>query len=134
MAETANYKLIITDDGTTRFLDWRNAINGASNSNMEKIDQALGEKANNSVAISGVLYASAWIGATPPFTQGIPIDGLTPDQNGIISIPYDATTTQRECAREAILSVVEQTDGLLTIAADGEVPKIDIPVYIILLG
>ena len=37
-------------------------------------------------------------------------------------------------AREAMLSVVGQEDGKLTIAADGEMPDIDIPVYIILLG
>lgn len=37
-------------------------------------------------------------------------------------------------AREAMLSVIGQADGTLTIAADGEMPERDIPVYIILLG
>ena len=33
-----------------------------------------------------------------------------------------------------MLSVIGQADGTLTIAADGEMPERDIPVYIILLG
>lgn len=42
MSETSNYKLYITDDNTERFLDWRNKMNGVSDSNMTKIDTILG--------------------------------------------------------------------------------------------
>ena len=101
MSNTPNYNLYLTDDSSTRFQEWRNQMNGTENSNMVKIDAALGEKANSSVAINTTLLASA---------------------------------EQREIAREAMLSVIGQADGTLTIAADGEMPERDIPVYIILLG
>lgn len=58
----------------------------------------------------------------------------TASQNGTISVAHNATAEQREIAREAMLSVIGQADGTLTIAADGEMPERDIPVYIILLG
>ena len=131
---TANYGLYITDDSSERFLEWRTKMNGTENSNMVKIDAALGEKANSSVLVSATLLASAWTGIDSPFTQDITVTGLTATQNGTISVAHNATFEQREMAREAMLSVVGQEDGKLTFAADGEMPDIDIPVYIILLG
>lgn len=134
MSETTNYKLHLTGDNTEKFLDWREKMNGTEDSNMIKIDNALGEKANSSVAIYTTLLASAWVGVNAPFTQELSVEGLTASQNGVIDVAHDATATQREIAREAMLSVVGQADGTLTIAADGEMPEFDIPVYIILLG
>ena len=134
MSETTNYKLHLTGDNTEKFLDWREKMNGTEGSNMIKIDNALGEKANSSVAIYTTLLASAWAGVNAPFTQELAVEGLTASQNGVIDVAHDATTLQREIAREAMLSVVGQADGTLTIAADGELPTSDIPVYIILLG
>lgn len=131
---TVNYGLYITDDSSERFLEWRTKMNGIESSNMVKIDTALGEKANSSVLVSVTLLASAWTGIDSPFTQDITVTGLTATQNGTISVAHNATFEQREMAREAMLSVVGQEDGKLTIAADGEMPDIDIPVYIILLG
>jgi len=133
MSETKNYKLHITDDSNERFQDWRNAMNGPTDSNMIKIDTALGKKANNSVSVTTVLLSSAWEGANPPFTQTLVVEGLTAVQNGTIAIAHSATAEQREIAREAMMSVIGQEDGKLFIAADGELPEQDIPVYIILL-
>ena len=85
MSTTANYNLILTDDDQTKFKEWRESINGNSNSNMEKIDTALGEKANLSVAINAVLLMSAWSDDSP-YVQTISVEGLNADQNGIITI------------------------------------------------
>ncbi len=134
MSETANYKLYITDDLLEDFLSWREKMNGTENSNMQKIDAALGEKAASSVAISATLYANAWSGVDNPFTQEIEVAGLTANQNGTISVAHDATIEQRDIAREAMLAVTGQEDGKLIISADGELPVSDIPVVIILLG
>ena len=101
---------------------------------MTKMEDALNTKADNSLSKTGTLLASAWTGVDSPFTQDITVTGLTATQNGIISVAHNATFEQREMAREAMLSVVGQEDGKLTIVADGELPDIDIPVYIILLG
>ena len=134
MSETTNYGLYITSDSSEKFLEWRTKMNGTENSNMVKIDTALGEKANSSISVSTTLLANAWVGVDSPFTQNISVEGLGATQNGTISVAHSATAEQREMAREAMLSVVGQEAGQLTIAADGEMPDIDIPVYNILLG
>lgn len=134
MSQTANYNLHLTDDSSEKFLDWREKMNGTNDSNMVKIDTALGEKANNSVAIYATLLATAWVGVDAPYTQELSVEGLTATQNGVINVAHDATADQREIAREAMLSVIGQEDGKLIIVADGEMPEFDIPVYIILLG
>lgn len=134
MAETPNYGLYLEDDASTKFKDWREKMNGSDNSNMVKIDTALGEKAPKSDQITGVLSASAWSGVDSPFTQTLAVAGLTANQNGTISVAQNATIEQRDAARMAMLAVIGQTDGALTIAADGEMPDIDIPVVVILLG
>lgn len=134
MRKTSNYKLHLTDDDSERFIDWRNAINGIGESNMVIIDRVLGEKASKSTSVEAVLLPSAWAGKTAPYTQEIEIDGMSAIQNGSISVAHTASPEQRQAARDAILSVVGQSDNRLVIAADGEMPELDIPVFIVLLS
>ncbi|MEY8573296.1 hypothetical protein AALD01_02665 [Oscillospiraceae bacterium 21-37] len=134
MSETTNYGLHLTDNSSERFQDWREKMSGTDGSNMIKIDVALGEKANKSVAITTTLMASAWAGIEAPFTQELSITGLAAEQNGEISIAHNATPLQRDIARSALLAVTGQSEGKLMIVADGELPEQDIPVSIILFG
>ena len=134
MSETPNYGLYLEDDASTRFQEWREKINGTENSNMVKIDTALGTMAQKSGKVVGTLLASAWSGIDSPFTQTLAVEGLGADQNGIISVAQNATIEQRDAARMAMLSVIGQSEGQLIISADGEMPEVDIPVVVILLG
>ncbi len=131
---TANYNLYLEDDGATRFYDWRQKMNGSEDSNMVKIDTALGEKADNSVFVDGVLLASAWVGDSAPYSQSISVQGLTSERNGSISVSQNITAEQLEAVLSAVLSVSGQADGTLTIVANKGKPSVDIPVSIILLG
>lgn len=133
MSETKNYNLALTTDDQTKFKEWRETINGNSNSNMEKIDTALGEKANLSVAINATLLSSAWSDDSP-YTQTVTVEGLKADSNGVISIAQNATSEQIEIVCDAGLYISNQADGTLTITAYGDKPNVDIPVIIILLG
>lgn len=133
MSATKNYDLALTDNDQTKFKEWRESINGNSNSNMEKIDTALGEKANLSVAINAVLLMSAWSDDSP-YVQTISVEGLNADQNGIITIGQNITTEQLEDVVAADMRISDQTDGSLTVTAYGDKPTRDIPVTIILLG
>ena len=133
MSETTNYHLALTDDDQTKFKEWRESINGNSNSNMKKIDTALGEKANLSVAINAVLLVSAW-SENAPYSQTISVDGLAAEQNGIITIGQNITTEQLEDVVAADMRITDQADGSLTVTAYGDKPTRDIPVTIILLG
>lgn len=134
MSETANYHLPLTDDSSTKFLDWREAINGVSDSAMVRIDTALSEKANNSAPVYSTLLADAWDGTEAPYTQTITVEGISAATNGHVGLAQDATTAQRKAARDAILAVTGQSDSTLTITADGDEPSCDIPIVIILLG
>jgi hypothetical protein len=62
------------------------------------------------------------------------IEGLTPDTNGIIGVGQNLTLEQTDAVYMAELMVGDQTDGALTIFANGDKPYCDIPVIIILLG
>jgi len=134
MSETPNYGLYLEDDASTKFKIWREKINGSNDSNMVKIDAALGTMAQKSREVIGTLMASSWDGINSPFTQEIAVDGLGADQNGNISVSQNATFEQRQMAREAQLCVTGQENGKLIISADGEKPNIDIPVCITLIG
>lgn len=134
MSSTKNYGLYLTDDSSTRFLDWRNQMNGVDDSNMVKIDTALGKKADSSITIEGILVATNWVGDTAPYTQEIAVDGLTAEQNGTIAVSHSATSEQRAEAREAIMSITAQEDGKLIVSSDGKLPEFDIPITIVLLG
>ena len=101
MSETPNYGLYLEDDASTRFQEWREKINGTENSNMVKIDTALGTMAQKSGKVTGTLLASAWSGIDSPFTQTLAVDGLGADQNGNISVAQNATIEQRDAARRA---------------------------------
>lgn len=109
-------------------------MNGTDDSNMVKIDTVLSQKADHSVMVSATLLASAWAGVDAPYTQELSVEGLLENTNGIINVAHNATITERDVAREAMLAVSGQENGKLTIAADGEMPEVDIPVYIILIG
>ena len=133
MAQTKNYDLTLTDSDQTKFKDWRESINGNSNSNMVKIDTALGEKANLSIAKNIVLSASGWSNAAP-YSQLLEIEEVTADINGVISIAHNVTNEQLEMVYDAALRISDQADGSITITADGDKPNGDIPLLLIIIG
>lgn len=132
MSTTTNYGLYITDDSSETFQNWRRGMNGVDDSNMIKIDNALYQKADKSKSETATLLSSAWAGESAPYTQTISVENLTAEQNGNISVSKSSSFEQRDAARAAMLSVVGQQNGSLTIAADGDKPETDIPVDIIL--
>ena len=134
MAETANYGLYVSDDRTELFKDWSEKINGETNSNMTKIDEALGEKADKSETVSATLLATGWVGEDRPFTQTVAVAGLGAEQNGSAQVAKSANEEQESAAVRANLKVTGQADGTLTITARGEKPTVDIPIEVTLLG
>ena len=134
MAETANYGLYVSDDRTELFKDWSEKINGKTNSNMTKIDEALGEKADKSETVSATLLATGWVGEDRPFTQTVAVAGLGAEQNGSAQVAKSANEEQESAAVRANLKVTGQAEGTLTITARGEKPTVDIPIEVTLLG
>ena len=96
----------------------------------EAIYSAINNKCDASSSVLAVLKADAWNNGQ----QSISIDGLSANQNGIASLPQNCSDTEYKAVCAANLSTMAQDTGVLTFVANGEIPKIDIPVLIILLG
>lgn len=129
MAQTPNYHLFLTDDDAMSFLAWRDAMNGQGDSNMKKIDTALGEKANKSRSITITLAADGWI----ENRQTIQVSGISAYDNGIIALANGATDEQSMAATYAMIDVYESKDGYVTVVARGDIPEIDIPANILIV-
>lgn len=134
MSETKNYGLYLEGDPTTKFKEWREKLNGLVNSNMEMIDNILAGKAVQSQAVNATLLSSQWTWTGTVYSQTLEIEGVVPETNGIISIGQNLSLEQLDAVYMAGLMVGDQTDGALTILANGDKPYCDIPVIIILLG
>ena len=133
MSKTTNYGLYITDDSSETFLNWRKKMNGLNESNIIKIDRLLGQKADQSSYVEHTLLANEWEELDGKTIQSLNIEGLKANQNGNISLSPLASAAEREEARNAILAIHSQAEGILTIVADGETPTINIPVVITMI-
>mgnify|MGYP006865370754 CR=1 FL=1 len=131
MAETANYRLYLTDSSSERFIDWREKISGQNDSNMQKIDTVLGNKADKSTSIDCVLLANGW---DENGRQTIQIDGLKESTNGMIGLSKDISEEQLLAVCEAVFYISGQSDGSLTISAGGVIPSVDIPALVVIWG
>lgn len=134
MSKTPNYNLYLTDDSSTQFREWREQMNGTEDSNMMKIDAALGDMAHKSVVVNKTLASGGWTGDAAPYTQQLAVEGLGEDTNGIIKVPEDAGAAEIRAAQNAVLTVSAQSSGALTVSAAGTKPEIDIPVSIMIFG
>ena len=130
---TKNYGFTLENDASTKFKEWREAINGTTKSNFLHLDEILFAKSDKCITVECVLLASAWSGTKAPYTQSITVSGLGATQDGAISLSQSATYAQREMARLATLCVTGQAAGSLTISADGDKPTADIPVTVTML-
>lgn len=78
-------------------------------------------------SVDVVLTAAGWTGAHAPYTQTVAVAGLLADSFGEIGLTQGATDAQRAAARAALLSIQSQTDGAVTLIADGDKPTVDLP-------
>lgn len=96
----------------------------------EAIYSAINNKCDASSSVLAILNADAWNDGQ----QTISIEGLSADQNGFASLPPNCSDAEYEAVCAANLSVIAQSDGNIIFSASGDVPQIDIPVLIMLLG
>lgn len=135
MSVTPNYALQLHSNTSTRFKQFREDISGETDSNMIKIDTALGEKADKSISVNVTLQASAWTGEAAPYEQIVSVAGISgAQQNGFITISKDATDEQNAAAVAAVISVTDQQKDQMTLSCSGVKPSIDIPAMIILIN
>lgn len=73
--------------------------------------------------------STSWDGSGP-YTQNIPIKGITENTTGIIGVSQAATVAQWQAANYALLRITAQTTNQITITAYGVKPNIIIPCVI----
>jgi len=75
-----------------------------------------------------VLEETEWTGSSAPYTQELSDNKIKSESKGHIGISHNATFSQAEDSRKALIRIIDQDDGSLTIVADGEKPTEDIPI------
>ena len=96
----------------------------------EPLYNALTGKCDASNSVEVTLLASGWNNRQ----QAVSVEGLKANQNGIASLPQNYSVAVYEAAVAAQLFVSAQRDGTLTFSYNGDMPKIDIPILVVLLG
>lgn len=84
---------------------------------------------------AATLAAASWSGFEAPYTQAVPVSGMTAATRGVsIGLAETATTAQYLAALAALLHATAQGTGSVTVTAEGEVPAIDLPVLVRIVG
>jgi len=82
-----------------------------------------------SKAVDIVVPANGWVN----YQQTVNVTGLIAAQNFLIGLADTATEEMRDAAADAIISVIGQSEGNITLKVNGIVPEVDIPMQIITL-
>ena len=89
-------------------------------------------EALRSHSIPATATAAGWTG-DGPYTQEIAVTGMTASCNAIVGLADTATAQEREACREAVITPTGQSKGLIRLTADGDKPRIDLPLTVVML-
>lgn len=133
--DTTNNYAYIQNADTNKYLENNKVpttrkVNGKALSADITLTAADVNAAAKSSSVEVTLTSSAWSSGA----QTVSVTGLGATQNGVVGVSKSATADQREAARAAALSVTAQAAGSLTITADGDVPTVNIPLTVTLMG
>jgi hypothetical protein len=84
--------------------------------------------------VSATLLSTGWSGSEAPYTQAVAIAGMTAAKKAIVGLPHSATSAQYLAALAALLHVTSQGTDTITVTAEGDVPEIDLPVLVEIVG
>lgn len=80
-------------------------------------------------SVQATLSSSDWSNKQ----QTVTVQGMTANANGFIGLDISATSTQREAARDALISLTGQATNSITVTADGDVPSVNIPINVLIM-
>ncbi|HOR12276.1 MAG TPA: hypothetical protein PKX46_00010 [Clostridia bacterium] len=84
--------------------------------------------------LTGTLNKDNWTGSAAPYTQAVSIAGIKATTKGVVGLPENATATQREEARAAMMHLTAVAANSVTITADGTKPENNIPIKVLVVG
>lgn len=103
---------------------------------LQGLETALAAKAGKPVGVSATLLAANWSGEGP-YVQTIAVAGMTADKektHAFFDIAMGATADEVEAAVAGIIRATAQGAGTIVVTAFGEMPSVDIPVNVIVMG
>ena len=83
-----------------------------------------------SFSVESVLKAGNWVNNM----QTVTVAGMKASSNGGAGLSMSASKEQVEAAAAAMLKPTAKADGSITITAFGDVPEIDLPIEILIVG
>lgn len=86
--------------------------------------------AAKSMSVTVTALADSWSGGV----QIISVTGVTANNNIWVGLASTATEEQRQACRDAIMATTAQDAGTITVVCDGDVPAVDIPISVVILG
>lgn len=98
--------------------------------NNTNLTTEIGKKAAKTVAYTATATASGWSNKS----QTIAVSGLSSTSNIVVGLSPSATEEQREACRDACISATSQTANGFVLACDGDIPAINIPLVVFLVG
>lgn len=124
---SSNYGHLKLSDSTSSTSSTSGGIAATPSAVKAAYDLANG-KQNAITVVYGTLAAASWNNGS----QTVSFTGLTANQNAVIGLAQTSTVEQDTAAAKAKLKVTAQAAGSVTVAANGTVPTVDIPLALIL--
>lgn len=98
--------------------------------NIRTVNSDLEKKASRSRTIMVNIPCATWINQE----NTVDVAGLSEDDNGFIGCPNQLSDNQLHAVILAGITVSGQGEGSITLKASGEIPEIDIPAVITIIG
>lgn len=121
----AYYFTICQDDGEIYLYD-KTATPSSTTGKFTKFEGGgSGGGSTEGVVITKTLLASGWNSTTKQ--QTLTFNGYDADMGGVVGMPTNATSAQKEAYAEALIDVVSQSGNVFTFQCE-EIPSVDLPV------
>ena len=120
----AYYFTICQDDGEIYLYD-KTATPSSTTGKFTKFEGGGGGGSTEGVVITKTLLASGWNSTTKQ--QTLTFNGYDADMGGVVGMPTNATSAQKQAYAEALIDVASQNGNVFTFQCE-EIPSVDLPV------